>query len=148
KVFQGPASFLARLRGQHRSLTAVEEVSLSLSRGEALALVGESGSGKSTLAKLLLDIERPSAGVVRFQGTPLRALGRRGYREYRRAVQPVFQDPYGSLNPRMKVKTIVSEPLHTLLGIGGAEAAKRVAEALDAVGLPQRAAENYPHEFS
>lgn len=148
KVFRGPSSFLSRFRGERRAIAAVEAATIAVFAGETLALVGESGSGKSTLAKLLLDVEAPTTGVVRYKGTPLTALDRQSYREYRRSVQPVFQDPYGSLNPRMRVQTIVTEQLQTLLGVRGAPAIQRVAEVLEAVGLPARAAVSYPHEFS
>jgi ABC-type dipeptide/oligopeptide/nickel transport system ATPase subunit len=117
-------------------------------QGRGLALVGESGAGKTTLVRLLLGLLRPLSGQVLFEGEPLR--GR--MRSLRRAVQPVFQDPYSSLDPRRRVDRIVAEPLHSLglIPRSGrrAETDRRVAEALRAVGLPHDAARRYPHEFS
>ncbi|MFC7650273.1 ABC transporter ATP-binding protein [Streptosporangium lutulentum] len=123
------------------------DVSFSVEAGRNLALVGESGSGKTTLVRLLLGLLRPAAGQVLLDGEGL--PGRE--RALRRAVQPVFQDPYSSLDPRQRVDRIVAEPLRSL-GLVPAgdrpELARRVAEALRSVGLPEEAARRYPHEFS
>ena len=127
---------------------AVDGVSFDIMPGQTLGVVGESGCGKTTTAKLVLCLETPTNGSVEFDGQPLGALDGDGVRRYRRSVQAVFQDPYASLNPRMRVGAIVAEPLvtHEALDRGRVEA--RVAELLGFVGLPARAATLFPHEFS
>jgi oligopeptide/dipeptide ABC transporter ATP-binding protein len=108
----------------------------------------ESGCGKTTTAKLVLLLEQPTGGAIRFQGHDLQTLDTAGMRNYRRSVQAVFQDPFASLNPRMRVGTIILEPLVTNEKISGAEAKRRVLQLLEVVGLPDRAADLFPHEFS
>ena len=127
---------------------AVDSVSFTIEAGTTLGLVGESGCGKTTTSKLILGLERPTTGTIRFEGRDVHALGRAGEREYRRFVQAVFQDPYGSLDPRMRVAAIVAEPLVINSDLDVAGRRRRVAELLDVVGLPARAATLYPHEFS
>ena len=127
---------------------AVDAVSFTIEAGTTLGLVGESGCGKTTTSKLILGLERPTAGTIRFEGRDVHALGRAGEREYRRFVQAVFQDPYASLDPRMRVASIVAEPLVINSGLDAAARRRRVGELLDVVGLPERAATLYPHEFS
>ncbi|HEY7518573.1 MAG TPA: dipeptide ABC transporter ATP-binding protein [Methylomirabilota bacterium] len=127
---------------------AVDAVSFTIESGTTLGLVGESGCGKTTTSKLILGLERPTAGTIRFEGRDVHALGRGEEREYRRFVQAVFQDPYASLDPRMRVATIVAEPLVINSDLDAAARRRRVAELLDVVGLPDRAATLYPHEFS
>jgi oligopeptide/dipeptide ABC transporter ATP-binding protein len=127
---------------------AVDSVSFTIASGTTLGLVGESGCGKTTTSKLILGLERPTAGAIRFDGRDLHALGRAGEREYRRQVQAVFQDPYASLDPRMRVGAIVAEPLVINSDLDAGARRRRVAELLDVVGLPARAASLYPHEFS
>jgi len=127
---------------------AVDAVSFDIPAGATLGLVGESGCGKTTTSKLILGLEIPTAGSIRFQGRDLSTLDHDGRRAYRRAVQAVFQDPYASLDPRMRVGAIVAEPLVINADLDGAGRRRRVADLLDLVGLPARAASLYPHEFS
>ncbi|MEO7151875.1 MAG: ATP-binding cassette domain-containing protein, partial [Burkholderiaceae bacterium] len=124
---------------------ALRGVSFTLRRGASLGVVGESGSGKSTLARLVMALEPPTAGRVRLLGRDLHALDAAGLTRARRDIQMVFQDPYGSLDPRLRVGRIVAEPLRDG---SSAERAERVAQALDAVGLRAADASKYPHEFS
>ncbi|MGH7338896.1 MAG: ABC transporter ATP-binding protein, partial [Candidatus Rokuibacteriota bacterium] len=128
-------------------IRAVDGVSVGVLEGETLGIVGESGSGKTTLAKMFLLLERPTAGSLRFDGQEIGEFGRDDLARYRRSVQAVFQDPYSSLNPRMRIEKIVAEPLPR--GNGGRVAAReRVGEALELVGLKRGSAAFYPHEFS
>ena len=124
---------------------AVRGVSFAVHAGRSLGIVGESGSGKSTLARLVMALEAPTSGSVHLLGQDLNALSPRDLIAARRDFQMVFQDPYGSLDPRQRVERIVAEPL---IGVGDSEAQRRVAEALDAVGLRTGDADKYPHEFS
>jgi peptide/nickel transport system ATP-binding protein len=138
-----------RLLGPAPRHRALDDVSFTLARGESLAVVGESGSGKSTLARCVLALERPSGGHVRLLGHDLFAQPARELRALRRHVQMVFQDPYGSLDPRRKVGWIVAEPLAALEpGVGAAARRARVSEALQSVGLRPSDADKFPHEFS
>jgi ABC-type glutathione transport system ATPase component len=126
----------------------VEDVSLRILRGETLALVGESGCGKSTTARLLLGLERPTSGTVRYRGRDLGSMSRIELLEFRRRVQLVFQDPFGSLNPRMTVGGMLGEVLSVHALAAGEERGRRITELLGLVGLGPEAAERYPHEFS
>jgi peptide/nickel transport system ATP-binding protein len=130
------------------ALHALQGVSFTLQAGRSLGIVGESGSGKSTLARLVMALERPSAGRVVLDGQDLHALTPAELRRARAKVQMVFQDPYGSLDPRRTVMQTVAEPLALLQGAGRAEQLRRAAEALEAVGLRQGDLAKYPHEFS
>ncbi|MCQ4161397.1 ABC transporter ATP-binding protein [Roseomonas sp. GC11] len=136
------------LRRQVGEVKAVDGVSLDLREGETLGLVGESGSGKTTLGLALLQLER-SAGRITFEGQPIQGLSRAALRPLRARMQVVFQDPYGSLSPRMSVAEIVGEGLAVHApGLGAPARAARVAAALAEVGLDPAMAERYPHEFS
>src|SRR5262249_43087271 len=131
-----------------RLLKAVDHVSLHLAAGETLGIVGESGSGKSTLGRLMLGLYPPTAGRVRFEGVDLAGLSPGAMRRLRRYLQPIFQDPYASLDPRFTVGASIAEPL-AIHGIGDrAERGRRVAALLETVGLERDAARRYPHEFS
>jgi len=127
---------------------ALAGVSFTLQAGKSLGVVGESGSGKSTLARLVMALEAPSAGQVQLQGVDLHTLSPAELRRARSEFQMVFQDPYGSLDPRRTVLQTVAEPLAVLRGASAAEQRERGAEALDAVGLRAADLSKYPHEFS
>ncbi|MCY3734858.1 MAG: ABC transporter ATP-binding protein [Gemmatimonadaceae bacterium] len=133
-----------RIRGWVR---AVEDVNLQVWPGETLGVVGESGCGKTTLGRLILRLLDATSGAAYFQGRNLADLDGRELRSLRRHMQMVFQDPYGSLNPRMRVRTLLGEGLR-IHGIVEGRMSARVAELLERVGLPAGAASRYPHEFS
>jgi len=126
----------------------VDGVSLDIAAGETLGLVGESGSGKSTLGRLILRLIEPSAGSVRFDGQNVLAAGRSEMRRLRREMQIIFQDPFGSLDPRMTVADIVGEPLVIHNGASRATRLQTAAELMRAVGLDESALRRYAHEFS
>ena len=127
---------------------AVNGVTLEVGRGETVAVVGESGCGKTTLARLAVSLHAPDAGSVSIAGTDVTGLGARALKPFRRRVQMIFQDPYGSLNPRLPVSAILAEPL-VIHGLGGrAERRRRVEEAAAAVALQTDQLDRYPHEFS
>ena len=131
------------------AIAAVDDVSLEVSAGEVLAIVGESGSGKTTLARLLLCLIEPDAGQLCFSGHDLLAARGAELRALRSQMQMVFQDPFSSLDPRMRVAAIVGEPLEIhQSGLSRAERQSRVAEALETVGLDAEAMRRFPHEFS
>jgi oligopeptide transport system ATP-binding protein len=133
--------------GTRAWIKAVDGVSVQVAEGETLGIVGESGSGKTTLAKLFLLLERPTAGGLSFDGKEIRTFGRDDLARYRRSVQAVFQDPYSSLNPRMRVEHIVAEPLPRDNG-GRAAVRQHVGDVLEMVGLTRGGMSLYPHEFS
>lgn len=140
---------LPRHSGWHRPVVnALEGVSFTLQAGRNLGVVGESGSGKSTLARLVCALEAPHSGSVRFQGQDLHQLSASTLRAARSGFQMVFQDPFGSLDPRMRVGHSIAEPLRDLRAVPLAEQHAAVAEMLEAVGLNPADAERYPHEFS
>jgi oligopeptide transport system ATP-binding protein len=127
---------------------AVDDVSLTVGRGETLGLVGESGCGKSTLCRTLLRLIEPTSGSMRFDGRELADMGRGELQQMRREMQMIFQDPYASLNPRKRVGQVVGDPLQ-LHGIAsGEERKRRVQELLERVGLNPEHYNRYPHEFS
>jgi peptide/nickel transport system ATP-binding protein len=127
---------------------ALNGVSFTIEAGRSLGIVGESGSGKSTLVRLVMALDQPTAGTVRMMGRDLHALPREQLRLARRDFQMVFQDPYGSLDPRQTVQRIVSEPLAAQGGITRDEQHQRASEVLQAVGLRANDLRKYPHEFS
>ena len=130
------------------AVRAVDGVSFKVGAGETLSIVGESGCGKTTTARMILNLESPTEGSILFDGARLDTLDREGLRKFRSSVQAVFQDPWSSLNPRLKVGTIVAEPLSVNGNLSSAELRERVAALLVQVGLRPEQAELYPHQFS
>ena len=142
-----PARSTAPWRG-HNVVKAVDGISFTVNRGETLGLVGESGCGKTTTSKLILAAERPTSGTIGFDGRDIAALRDRELQDYRRSVQVVFQDPYSSLSPRMRVGDIIAEPMTAHGHRSGADLRLRVGELLALVGLRPDMARLFPHEFS
>ncbi|NRQ37618.1 ABC transporter ATP-binding protein [Nonomuraea sp. NN258] len=141
RVYRRPRASLTR---PGEVVHALRDVSLDVRRGERFGVVGESGSGKSTLLRLLCALDRPTSGSIRFDGREITGLPERRLRFLRENLQIVFQDPMSSLDPRMRVRDLVAEPLVAL----GEPVGGRVSDLLDAVGLPAGAADRYPHQFS
>ncbi len=136
------------LRRASIALRAVDRLSLSIAPGEVLGLVGESGSGKTTVGRAILRLLEPSGGVIRFEGADITHLDKPALRPLRRRMQMIFQDPYSSLNPRLKVRDIIEEAF-VIHAIGTKrDRRERVAKLMDQVGLPADAMHRYPHEFS
>jgi peptide/nickel transport system ATP-binding protein len=128
-------------------LTAIDNVSLALGRGETLGIAGESGCGKSTLGKILAGLMKPDGGDVLYQGAPLSSLSTEAYRQFRRTTQMIFQDPFSSLNPRMRIADIIAEPL-VISGMDGQNVRPSVTHMMETVGLNPELAQRFPDEFS
>jgi ABC-type glutathione transport system ATPase component len=143
---------LIKVYGSHDAPPVVDRVSFSIERGETLGLVGESGSGKSTIARMVLGLIEPTSGTVTFDGYPVTGVPQSRLRPLRGRIQPVFQDPYAALNPRMRVEQIVTEPvlIHERgpARVSRSERQRRCQELLRQVGLDDSALPRYPHEFS
>ena len=131
-----------------KHVRAVDGVSLEIKKGETLGLVGESGCGKSTLGKAILRLTEPTGGRVFYDGKDLAHLPQSAMRDQRKNLQMIFQDPYGSLNPRMTVGTIIGEPIRTFGLAKGQSVESKVQELMETVGLSRRFVKRYPHEFS
>jgi oligopeptide/dipeptide ABC transporter ATP-binding protein len=136
------------LRKQDVTIKAVDGVSFDVAAGETFSVVGESGCGKTTTAKSILNIERPTRGAVRWRGKDIRTFDEAGAKAYRAAVQAVFQDPYSSMNPRLRVVDFITEPLLLNVGMNRKERVERARLALEQVGLRPDQLDNFPHEFS
>lgn len=141
----GTGAFLQRKTAW---VKAVEGISFAIAPAETLGLIGESGCGKTTTAKLILLQESPTEGTIRFDGEDVNALEGPALMRYRRSVQVVFQDPFSSLSPRMRVNSIISEPLEIHTDLSRSAMRERVAEVLELVGLRPDVANLFPHEFS
>ena len=135
-------------RKQVGSIKAVDGVSFTINRGETFGLVGESGCGKTTIAKIILLLEKLTSGSILFEGRDIQRLSGMELRHHHKTVQAVFQDPYGSLSPRMRVGRIISEPVRVNNALPKQAIRERVAELLELVGLNADGADRYPHEFS
>ena len=142
---------VVRRRGlgvERKLLRALDGVSFAIQPGESFGIVGESGSGKSTLARLVVGLDRPTGGSITYRGEDVVALTARNPRDYWRDVQVVFQDPFSSLNPRMRIGRILAEPLQNFRGLQGEQRTRRIDELLRLVGLPESSAQRFPHELS
>lgn len=151
RVFDVSKPWLNRVleNDEKKFLTAVNDVSFQINRGETFALVGESGSGKSTIAKLIVGLIGPSAGLISFDGTEIASQESASMRQIRSRLQMIFQDPFASLNPRWRVRNIIAEPIRKFgLADDGDTRDKRVDQLLETVGLSARDGAKYPHEFS
>ena len=145
KYFPVRRGFFSRVVGHTK---AVDDVSFDVRRGEILGLVGESGCGKTTLARTILRLVEPTGGKVLFDGVSVFALNNKELRRMRKRMQIIFQDPYGSLNPRLTVGSMIGEAIKIHKLARGDGVRKRIVELLDRVGLPKDAMNRYPHEFS
>jgi len=137
-----------RIRGKKEDFAAVSNVSFAIPRGETVAIVGESGSGKTTTARMLLKVVEPTSGSLRFEGQDVVGLKGRALRDFRQRVQPIFQDPYSSLNPMFTIERIISEPLDVYKRGSAKDRDARVRKLLDDVALPQTMLRRYPSELS
>ena len=138
-----------RLFGRSRApVHAVDDVSFAIAEGETLGLVGESGCGKSTIARTVLRLIEPTAGAIEWRGQSIERLSESAMRPYRRELQAVFQDPYASLNPRMRARDIVAEPIRNFEGVSNEAIADRVRSLFERVGLRADQLVRYPYEFS
>jgi peptide/nickel transport system ATP-binding protein len=135
-------------RGKGDDFRAVDDVSLAIPRGQTVAIVGESGSGKTTTARMLLKVIEPTSGTITFEGQDVTALKGGALRDFRQKVQPIFQDPYSSLNPMFTIERLIEEPLAVYKRGSAKERAARVRKLMDDVALPASMLRRYPSELS
>lgn len=136
------------IREDKKVVKAVDDISIEIYKGETLGIVGESGSGKSTLGRTILKLIEPTSGEILFKGEPIQKLSGKALQKFRNQMQMVFQDPFSSLNPRMRVGEIIEEPMKLQLPLSKEERQTRVKELLAKVGLREDAMRKFPHEFS
>ncbi|WP_431027664.1 ABC transporter ATP-binding protein [Lysinibacillus sp. LZ02] len=136
------------IREQRKVVKAVDDITVEIYRGETLGIVGESGSGKSTFGRTILKLIEPTDGEILYKGHPIQNLKGKALQQFRNQMQMVFQDPYASLNPRMKIRTILEEPMSLQLDLTKEQRKEKVKELLNKVGLSEDAMHKYPHEFS
>src|SRR5262245_25461864 len=148
KYFDVAGGFLGRWLGGAKMLKAVDQLSFAVPEGKTFGLVGESGCGKSTTARLITRLLPATGGEVFFQGRDVLQLRNQEVRELRKQIQMIFQDPYESLNPRMRIVDVVGRPLTIFYGLSGRKKIARVGELLELVGLRTDHIYRYPHEFS
>ena len=137
-----------KVRGSKEDFVAVNNVSFAIPRGETVAIVGESGSGKTTTARMVLKVIDPTSGVIRFDGQDVASLKGKQLSSFRQRVQPIFQDPYSSLNPMFSIERLIQEPLDFYKRGSSKERTARVRQLLDDVALPQSMLRRYPSELS
>lgn len=136
------------MKEEKKMVKAVDDISIEIYRGETLGIVGESGSGKSTFGRTILKLVEPTAGEVLYKGQPIQHLKGNKLQSYRNQMQMIFQDPFASLNPRMRIGAIIEEPMKLQLTLTKEQRKERVKELLQKVGLPEDAMHKFPHEFS
>ncbi|MCY9546458.1 ABC transporter ATP-binding protein [Lysinibacillus xylanilyticus] len=136
------------MKEEKKVIKAVDDISLEIFRGETLGIVGESGSGKSTFGRTILKLVEPTEGEILYNGQPIQQLKGSKLQTYRNQMQMIFQDPFASLNPRMRIGTIIEEPMKLQLTLTKEQRKERVKELLQKVGLPEDAMQKFPHEFS
>ncbi|WP_107923857.1 ABC transporter ATP-binding protein [Lysinibacillus parviboronicapiens] len=136
------------MKEEKRVVKAVDDISIEIFRGETLGIVGESGSGKSTFGRTILQLVEPTAGEILYKGHPIQHLKGSKLQKYRNQMQMIFQDPFASLNPRMRIGAIIEEPMALQLTFTKEQRKERVKELLQKVGLPEDAMQKFPHEFS
>jgi len=136
------------MKEEKKAIKAVDDISLEIFRGETLGIVGESGSGKSTFGRTILKLVEPTEGEILYKGQPIQQLKGSKLQTFRNQMQMIFQDPFASLNPRMRIGAIIEEPMKLQLTITKEQRKERVTELLQKVGLPEDAMQKFPHEFS
>ncbi|MGN4125478.1 ABC transporter ATP-binding protein [Lysinibacillus sphaericus] len=136
------------IKEEKKVVKAVDDISIEIFRGETLGIVGESGSGKSTFGRTILQLVEPTAGEILYKGQPIQHLKGSKLQKYRNQMQMIFQDPFASLNPRMRIGAIIEEPMALQLAFTKEQRKERVKELLQKVGLPEDAMQKFPHEFS